>query len=263
MIGARDTWVEVAEVNPPVLPDMSHLLLDGRWNRVLVTDNVFGRIRVSPYAYAARLTHDVPSVCPTVVVSTRDRNIRAIESEVRGALGNGVGSFLVVIGDTVPAVEHMAHHFEIVEHLAALQEHLGPFGVGMPAPFKAAAFRRRADAGAQFVVSGPVLDPARVEESVALLEREPGDPPVILMVIPPFSTGWVARMEGVGAVPATEALKSRLATMDAADRRAFAWDQAAEIAERARAAGCGGVVLMGLKRETVVGEASEEWRARR
>ena len=67
-----------------------------------VTDNPFGQVRVSPYAYAARITHDSPNVRPTVVVSTRDRNILAIESEVRGALGNGVDSFLVVVGDTFP-----------------------------------------------------------------------------------------------------------------------------------------------------------------
>ncbi len=262
MIGARDGWVEIAEVNPPVLPDMSHLALEGAWERVLVTDNVFGKIRVSPYSYAARITHDIPSVRPTVVVSTRDRNIRAIESEVRGALGNGVGSFLVVIGDTIPAVEHMADHMEILEHLAALQQHLGAFGVGMPTPFRAEAMRRRIDAGAQFLVAGPLLDPATVGEQLERLEPEPGGPPVILMVIPPFSLPWVERMEGVGAVAVGDPLRRRLAELEPGSRRAFAWDQAAAVASRARAAGCGGVVLMGLKHETMVGEAVTEWRAR-
>ena len=89
-------WVRIPEINPPELANNSHLLLDNVWTTVLVTDNVFGKIRVSPYAFAARITHDIPSVSPTVVVSTRDRNILAIESEVRGAIGNGVDSFLVV-----------------------------------------------------------------------------------------------------------------------------------------------------------------------
>ena len=102
MLHDRDSWVRIAEVNPPELPNLDHQALGGIWDNVLVTDNVFGKIRVSPFAYAARITHDVPSVHPTVVVSTRDRNILAIESEVRGALGNGVDSFLVVIGDTLP-----------------------------------------------------------------------------------------------------------------------------------------------------------------
>ena len=121
MLTASDEWSDIVEVNPPVLPNARHLMLDHAWKRVLITDNAFGKIRVSPYAFAARITHDVPSVTPTVVVSTRDRNILAIESEVRGALGNGVQSFLVVVGDTRPQVEHMAHHYEIVEHLRARQ----------------------------------------------------------------------------------------------------------------------------------------------
>ena len=61
-------------------------------------------------------------VRPTVVCSTRDRNILAIESEVRGAIGNGVDSFLVVQGDMLPEVEHWSNSYEIVEHLRALQE---------------------------------------------------------------------------------------------------------------------------------------------
>ena len=132
MLTANRDWTEIVEVNPPDLPDMSHLLLEGAWTHVLVTDNVFGKIRVSPYAYSARITHDVPSVHPTVVVSTRDRNILAIESEVRGALGNGVNSFLVVVGDTMPQVDHLADHREVVRHLRDLQGRTPAFEVGVP-----------------------------------------------------------------------------------------------------------------------------------
>ncbi|MDP3984569.1 MAG: ThiF family adenylyltransferase, partial [Acidimicrobiia bacterium] len=162
MLTARNGWVRIAEVNPPELPDMSHRALSGR-TTVMVSVNVFGRIRVSPYAFSARITHDTPHVDPTVVVSTRDRNILAIESEVRGALGNGVDSFLVVIGDTVPHIDHLAHHYEIVEHLRTLQEDLPDFEVGMPTRFREWQFRRRIDLGAQFFVAGPVIDPDTVE----------------------------------------------------------------------------------------------------
>jgi hypothetical protein len=64
---------------------MTHLELRGRWQQVLITDNPFKQVRVSPYAFAARIAHDVPEVHPTVVCSTRDRNILALESEVRHA----------------------------------------------------------------------------------------------------------------------------------------------------------------------------------
>lgn len=247
----------IAEVNPPELPTMTHLELAGRWDRVLVTDNPFGTIRVSPYAYAARITHDVPEVSPTVVVSTRDRNIRAIESEVRGALGNGVRSFLVVVGDTVPEVDHLAHHHEIVEHLTALRERIGgDFEVGMPSRMRAWQFRQRTDLGADFFVVGPVIDPDTVEENLARIDLRPGDPPVFVMVVPPVSLGWVQRAEGYGAVAVTDTMR---ATLVSRPGRGWAWDQATRAVAAVERAGCSGAIITGLKFETVVGEAAV-WR---
>src|SRR5680860_932366 len=183
MLSDANEWVTIAEVNPPTLPDTSHRQLEGVWSHVLITDNVMGKIRVSPYAFGARITHDVPAVEPTIVVSTRDRNILAIESEVRGALGNGIDSFFVVVGDTVPAVDHLADHYEIVRHLRELQEHMPVFEVGMPTRFREWQFRKRIELGAQYFVAGPVLDPATVERQTALLGMRERDPPVYLALI--------------------------------------------------------------------------------
>ena len=36
---------------------MTHLELRGRWQQVLITDNPFKQVRVSPYAFAARIAH--------------------------------------------------------------------------------------------------------------------------------------------------------------------------------------------------------------
>lgn len=258
MLAGHDHFLTAAEINPPELPSMDHLLLDGAWDHVMVTDNVFGTIRVSPYAYAARVTHDVPSVHPTVVVSTRDRNILAIESEVRGALGNGVDSFLVVTGDTVPAVDHLAHHFEIVEHLEELKERIGgTFEVGIPTRFRHWQLKRRMDLGADFFVVGPIIDPATLEPELDRLGWDPSMPPLHLMVLPPFSRRWAEQAEGFGAIPAGEALKARLDEIT--DPRALAWDTATETAQRAEALGLGGVILTGLKSSTIVGEAAA-WR---
>jgi 5,10-methylenetetrahydrofolate reductase len=249
----------IAEVNPPELPTMTHLELEGGWDRVLVTDNPFGTIRVSPYAYAARITHDVPGVSPTVVVSTRDRNIRAIESEVRGALGNGVRSFLVVVGDTVPEIDHLAHHHEIVEHLIELRDRIDiDFEVGMPTRMRTWQYRQRVDLGADFFVAGPVIDPATVEENIGRIERRADDPPIYVMVVPPVSLAWVQKAEGYGAIPVTDAMRADLV---ARPGRGWAWDQAALVVEALDRAGCAGAVLTGLRFETVVGEAAE-WRRR-
>jgi 5,10-methylenetetrahydrofolate reductase len=260
-------WIEMVEVNPPRLPDMTHLALEGRWNHVLITDNPFKQVRVSPYAYAARITHDVDSVIPTVVCSTRDRNILAIESEVRGAIGNGVTSFLVVQGDMLPEVEHWSNSYEIVEYLRALQRSMPSvaFEIGMSTRSRRWVLRRRIDVGAQFFTTGPVLDPATVGEVARRLELRPDDPPVYLEISPPMSARWVRRLESVGAVPIGDALRRELteATPEAASDRARAWRLAREAADAAHDAGFAGVVLMGLRFETVVGEAYDAWSAGR
>ncbi len=214
MLTRHEGWLRVAEVNPPELPGMDHLALADTWDHVLVTDNVFGKIRVSPYAFAARLTHDVPDVAPTVVVSTRDRNILAIESEVRGALGNGVESFLVVVGDTMPHVDHLAHHHEIVRHLTELRSTgLPHFEVGMPSRFQRWQFQQRVDLGADFLVTGPVIDPETLAPNVDRLRLTPHDPPVFVMVIPPFGPAHVERMESMGAVAVTDLFRKELANI--------------------------------------------------
>lgn len=260
MLTSRDRFRRIVEVNPPELPDSSHLLLEGAWNDVMVTDNVFGKIRVSPYAFAARITHDAPSVAPTIVVSTRDRNILAIESEVRGALGNGVRSFLVVIGDTLPQVDHLADHYEIVRHLRDLQADLPEFEVGLPTRFKAWQKQRRVEAGAQFLVAGPIIDPATVADRVAQLDLKEDDPPLYIMVIPPFGPNWIDRMESMGAVPATDELKDAISSASADERRDLAWQYASDVADEAEAAGCSGAVLMGLRFDTIIDEAALRWR---
>ena len=260
MLSEPSAFRRIVEVNPPDLPNMDHLLLEGAWNDVLVTDNVFGRIRVSPYAFAARITHDVPSVDPTVVVSTRDRNILAIESEVRGALGNGVRSFLVVVGDTLPSVDHLADHYEIVRHLRDLQDDLPEFTVGMPTRFAAWQKRRRIEAGAQFLVAGPLLDPSTVASQIDRLDLSSDDPPLYVMVIPPFGPTWVDRMEEMGAVPASADLKQQLGDAASDDRRTIAWEAARAVADEAESCGAAGAVLMGLRFSTIVDEAALAWR---
>ena len=264
MLSTPEGWVEMVEVNPPRLPSLTHRRLEGRWRDVLITDNPFRQVRMSPYAFAARLTHDVPGVRPTVVCSTRDRNVLAIESEVRGALVNGVESFLVVQGDVLPEVEHWSDSYEIVAHLRELQEAVTPsrFEVGMSTRSRRWMLDRRIEAGGQFFTTGPLLDPDTVEACAERLGLGlQGRPPVYLELTPPFSSAWIHRLEGVGAIPVGDRLRQRLEGFSDAERRVEAWRIAREAADRARAAGFAGVVLMGLRFETVVGEAYDQWHA--
>jgi len=250
----------MVEVNPPKLPGMLHAQLEGRWQRVLITDNPFKQVRVSPYAFAARITHDVPDVRPTVVCSTRDRNILAIESEVRGALGNGVDSFLVVQGDMLPEVEHWSNSYEIVEHLRALQETIGPgaFEVGMSTRSRQWMFQRRIAVGGQFFTTGPVMDPLSVRPTAERLGLADA-PPVYLELTPPVSPNWVRRIENVGGARMGDGLRSLIASTPASEQRILGWRVAKAIAVEARAAGFAGIVIMGLRFETAVGEAYDAW----
>ena len=265
MLSEHGEWVEMVEVNPPRLPSMTHLQLRGRWRDVLITDNPFKQVRVSPYAFAARITHDVPGVRPTVVCSTRDRNILAIESEVRGAIANGVRSFLVVQGDMLPEVEHWSNSYEIVEYLRALQPSVAPieFEVGMSTRSRRWMLRRRIEVGGQFFTTGPVMDPESVPIVAERLALQPEDPPVYLEVAPPFSARWVRRMESVGAIAISDGLRERLAALSDEEARTEGWRAAKEIATAARGAGFAGIVLMGLRFDTVVGEAYDIWHADR
>jgi 5,10-methylenetetrahydrofolate reductase len=253
-----DGFLDLAEVNPPLLPSMEHRQLDGRWAQVLVTDNPFHQVRVSPYAYAARITHDVPSVSPTIVCSTRDRNILAIESEVRGAIGNGVRSFLVVHGDVLPEVEHWSNSYEIVEFLVALQEQTVAFEVGMAMRARRWQLERRRRLGAQYFVVGPVIDPTSTAEVAERLQLQPDDPPVYLAVMPPFSKGWVERIEKLGALPVGSELRE--AVSDGSWSRERAWESARATRQAAKDAGFAGTVLMGCRFATLVDEAFWQWR---
>jgi hypothetical protein len=79
------------------------------------------------------------------------------------------------------------------------------------------------------------------------------------MTIPPFSTDWVERMESIGSVPVSDSLKARLSEFAPDVRRKAGWEIAGEIERKARDAGCAGVVLMGLRFDSVVKEAPQAW----
>ena len=63
----------------------------------------------------------------------------------------------------------------------------------------------------------------------------------------------------MGALRVTEGFRAFLGSVPEADRRRFAWRAAKTVAAEARRSGFAGVVLMGLKLETISGEAHELW----
>jgi hypothetical protein len=132
----------------------------------------------------------------------------------------------------------------------------------MPVRFRRWQLDRRTEIGAQFFMAGPVIDPATVVPSLEALGRRPEHPPIFLMLVPPFGLNWVERAEGWGSVPAGEEMRKHLADY-AGDLRSYAWEQATQVVEKARAYGCAGVVLTGVKFENTVSEAAHWLRSMR
>ena len=76
-----------------------------------------------------------------------------------------------------------------------------------------------------------------------------------------MSERWVKRLESVGALPVSDALRERLHGLPDDEARAVGWATAKEAARCARESGFAGIVLMGLRFDTVVGEAYDIWHA--
>jgi hypothetical protein len=119
-------------------------------------------------------------------------------------------------------------------------------------------FQRRIAVGGQFFTTGPVMDPASVGPTAERLGLA-GAPPVYLELTPPFSLDWVTRIESVGGIPIGESLRSLLSATPEGEQRLFGWRVAKAIANAARSAGFAGIVIMGLRFETAVGEAYDAW----
>jgi hypothetical protein len=66
-------------------------------------------------------------------------------------------------------------------------------------------------------------------------------------------------MEAIGSVPVGEELKERLSDLDLEVGRKLGWELTGELERRAQDAGAAGVILMGLKYDSVVGEAADRW----
>lgn len=248
----------IPEINPPVLQDSKeiHKELNGLWTEILITDNPMGVIRVSPYAFASRCTHDVPSLIPTVVTSTRDRNLLAVDSEIRGAVMNGVHSFLVVSGDILPSVDHYSTANEVVRHLKDVQDNLSiSFEIGMTSRFSNFSVKRRIEMGAQFFVVGPVLSPNAVFFSRTMLDPSNFEVPLYLGVIPPFSYEWVDKMRHRGGLLEEDPTEFLANLPNFLNQNPEVWEMTQQIIDNAKTVGYSGVVLMGMKMSTVI-EAS-------
>lgn len=175
------------EVSPPRGINCESLLtrlgqLRGHVDAINLTDNALGRVKLSGLVFASMIKSRLG--LPVVLnVSCRDRNLLALKSDLLGAAALGLDAIVAVTGDKiVPHGDGSAHAVRDVDAIGLLKVirdlNRGDTGEGkqllktLPALMAGAVanpnrkiierefelLARKAEAGAQFVITQPVFD---------------------------------------------------------------------------------------------------------
>lgn len=105
-LGARSELIVTAEVEPPRGVDVSAAIEGARQlkacgvDAVNVTDNPMARLRMSSIAVAAILQRET-GIESIAQITTRDRNILGLQSDLLGAAGLGIKAILCLGGDSL------------------------------------------------------------------------------------------------------------------------------------------------------------------
>jgi 5,10-methylenetetrahydrofolate reductase len=99
---ASGRFVVTAELGPPLEPDAEPVreaarALGGVVDAANVTDNQAATVKMSPLACSAWMLQE--GLDPIMQLTTRDRNVMALQSDLLGAWALGVSSVLVLSGD--------------------------------------------------------------------------------------------------------------------------------------------------------------------
>ncbi|HYH91885.1 MAG TPA: bifunctional homocysteine S-methyltransferase/methylenetetrahydrofolate reductase [Candidatus Saccharimonadales bacterium] len=218
---ADDRFVISVEIDPPRSVriertiEAARLLQDAGVDTVNISDSAMARVRMGALAVAFGIQHDLDLEC-VVHVTTRDRNLMALESELLGAHALGVRDILALTGDPprigdLPGATGVwdVDSIGLVEILARLNRGEDAAGspIGQRAGFTIACaldptaadaatewdrLERKLGAGAHLVMTQPLYGIAQVEAMDAEARRRFGPRgfpvPVLLGVLPLQST---------------------------------------------------------------------------
>ena len=214
---ASDRYVISVEIDPPRSVriertiEAARLLAEAGVDLVNVSDSAMARVRMGALAVAFGIQHDLDLEC-IVHVTTRDRNLMALESELLGAHALGVRNILALTGDPPRVGDYPSgtgvwdvDSIGLVEILARLNRGEDAAGspIGQPAGFTIACaldptaadattewdrLERKLAGGAHLVMTQPLYDLAQVETMFAEAQRRFGPDgfpvPLLLGVLP-------------------------------------------------------------------------------
>jgi len=211
LLGDREAFVVTSEIEPPRGVDASAAVEGARAARaagvhaVNVTDNPMARLRMSSIAVAALIQRET-GMESVVQITTRDRNVLGLQSDLLGAAGLGVKALLCLGGDPLKIGDYpQAKQVSEVDVLGLLRiakglnagADLAGNAIGAPTNFavgcaanpaapdlqiELAKLRAKIEAGATFAQTQPVYDLAALER---FLDREEARAiPILVGLIP-------------------------------------------------------------------------------
>lgn len=287
-----EEFVVTAEVEPPKGVDVSAAVEASRSlkscgvDAVNVTDNPMARLRMSSIALAAVIQRET-GIEAVVQITTRDRNVLGLQSDLLGAAGLGVKAILCLGGDPLKIGDYpQAKQVSEVDVLGLLRiarglnsgADLAGNAIGTPTSFaigcaanpaaadsevELAKLRSKIEAGATFAQTQPVYDVAALERFLAFEEARAI--PLLIGLIPLRSLKQTLFLANeVPGIVVPEAIEDRMrraqargAEHEQAEGLSIARELAAAIAGLAR-----GLHLMPMGKHAVAAEILEALPAR-
>lgn len=246
---AERRFVISVEIDPPRsirlerTLEAARLLQEAGVDTVNISDSAMARVRMGAMAVAFAIQHDVDLEC-VVHVTTRDRNLMALESELLGAHALGVRDILALTGDPPRIGDHPTGTgvwdtdstglVAILRRLNRGEDQAGT-SIGAPASFTIACaldptatdldreierLAGKIDAGADLIMTQPIFSPDQWHRFMDRAAARFGDRlplPVLLGVLPLHSERHAEFLHH--EVPGITIPKPVRATMGAAGER--------------------------------------------
>jgi methylenetetrahydrofolate reductase (NADPH) len=269
---AAGEFVVTAELGPPASPDAQLVrekarAFAGKVTAANVTDNQAATVKLSPLACSVWMLEE--GLEPIMQVTTRDRNLMALQSDLLAAWALGVRSLLALGGDPlkVGPYESLAKPVADLDSTGLLRLvsglNTGNLAAGetieSPTDFFVASamnpfldtlekLEQKLEAGACFFQTNIVYDVDRFAEWFAQVAA-PGiaeRAPVLVGVTPPRSTRMLRHMhDNIPGVEVDEATFARMEGLEGDEAKAAGIEIAVEIVQRVRALeGVAGVHVM-------------------
>jgi 5,10-methylenetetrahydrofolate reductase len=266
------TFAVTAELGPPVDPDpelvrVKARALAGVVDAANVTDNQAATVKLSPLACAVWMLEE--GLEPIVQLTTRDRNLMALQSDLLGAWALGARAILVLSGDPlkVGPYEPLATRVGDLEsnglvelaaklnggELAAGETLQVPTGfligsAANPLVDPIEKLEGKLEAGTQFFQTNIVYDVDRFAEwfepvvAAGIAERAP----FLVGVAPPRSTRMLRHMhDNIPGIEVDDETFARLEGLEGDEAKAVGVEVAVDVVRRIReVAGAAGVHLM-------------------